>query len=293
MFYLVIVSVMWSFSFGLIKNNLAELDSNFVAFARMLVAFLAFAPFLRLKGVKPSLIVKLVLLGGVQFGVMYVAYIHSYRYLLAHQVALYTIFTPIYVTLINDLLDRRIRPRFLFTALIAVAGAWVVLRGEFGRFEIRTGFLILQGANVCFAAGQILYKRVMARQAGALEAGVFGWLYLGALAVTAAAAATTADTQDLDLSAIQILTLTYLGALASGLGFFLWNFGARRTHAGNLAVLNNLKVPLAVVVSLVVFSERGSGTKGGNVTALIIGGGLIVAALFVNDRFIRRGSGRA
>lgn len=286
MIYLILVSVMWSFSFGLIKANLAELDSNFVAFARMLIAFAVFAPFLRVKGLKAGLIVKLVALGGIQFGVMYVAYIHSYRYLLAHQVALYTIFTPIYVTLINDLLDRRIRPRFLFTALLAVAGAWVVVRGEFGRFEIRTGFMILQCANVCFAAGQILYKRIMARQAGTLEAGVFGWLYLGALAVTAAAAATTVDLQDLSLSASQILTLTYLGALASGLGFFLWNFGARRTHAGNLAVLNNLKVPLAVAVSILVFSEEG------HVTALVIGGGLIVAALFVNDWFIHRGSGR-
>jgi drug/metabolite transporter (DMT)-like permease len=49
--------------------------------------------------------------------------------------------------------------------------------------------------------------------------------------------------------------LLYLGAVPSAIGFFLWNFGARRVNAGTLAVFNNVKIPLAIVVSLVFFKE--------------------------------------
>ena len=44
--------------------------------------------------------------------------------------------------------------------------------------------------------------------------------------------------------------------LASGVGFFLWNVGATRVRSGTLAVMNNAKVPLAVVVSLAFFGEQ-------------------------------------
>jgi drug/metabolite transporter (DMT)-like permease len=53
----------------------------------------------------------------------------------------------------------------------------------------------------------------------------------------------------------QLLTLGYLGLVASGLGFYLWNAGARRTGTGTLAVMNNAKVPLGVAASLVLFGE--------------------------------------
>ncbi|MFC1851208.1 EamA family transporter [candidate division CSSED10-310 bacterium] len=49
MVYLIIVSLVWAFSFGLIKGNLTDLDSNFVAFARLLISFIIFLPWLRLK----------------------------------------------------------------------------------------------------------------------------------------------------------------------------------------------------------------------------------------------------
>ena len=54
----------------------------------------------------------------------------------------------------------------------------------------------------------------------------------------------------------QVLVLLYLGLLASGVGFFLWNVGATRVSAGTLAVFNNVKIPLAVVVSLLFFAEQ-------------------------------------
>ena len=40
MVYLLVVSIIWAFSFGLIKNQLAGLDANFIAAARLLVSLL-------------------------------------------------------------------------------------------------------------------------------------------------------------------------------------------------------------------------------------------------------------
>jgi drug/metabolite transporter (DMT)-like permease len=58
------------------------------------------------------------------------------------------------------------------------------------------------------------------------------------------------------LSGPQILTLAYLGIIATGLGFFWWNIGATRVDTGVLAAANNAKIPLAVLVSIFVFSSQ-------------------------------------
>ena len=47
-----------------------------------------------------------------------------------------------------------------------------------------------------------------------------------------------------------LVTVLYLGLVPSGLAFNLWNLGATRVRAGILAVMNNLKIPLAVGVAL-------------------------------------------
>jgi drug/metabolite transporter (DMT)-like permease len=51
--------------------------------------------------------------------------------------------------------------------------------------------------------------------------------------------------------------LLYLGVVASGVCFWLWNAGARRVrHAGTLAVMNNVKIPLGMAISLLLFGEH-------------------------------------
>lgn len=67
--------------------------------------------------------------------------------------------------------------------------------------------------------------------------------------------------------------LAYLGVVASGLCFFLWNRGAQLVAAGQLAVMNNLKIPLGVAVSLFVFREPA------NFWTLLVGALLIGVAL--------------
>lgn len=280
--YLVFVSFVWAFSFGLIKGNLAGVDPYFVAFARLALSCLIFLPLLRPGKAGAGLAVRLALIGAIQFGVMYISYIRSYQYLAAWQVALYTIFTPIYVTLIADLLERRFRGRAALSALLAVAGTYVVLGHGAGRWEIRAGFLLLQCSNVCFAAGQVCYRRVMDRAPGLRDPEAFAWCYLGAVAVTAAAAGILTPWKALSVTPRQWGVLAYLGILASGVCFFLWNLGARRTGTGRLAVLNNLKIPLAVACSLVFFGERA------DLVRLFAGGAILLVALLLNEKGERR-----
>jgi len=60
---------------------------------------------------------------------MYLAYIESFRYLRAYEAALFTITTPIFVTLFANALDRTLRPWARAAALLAVVGtAFVALK---------------------------------------------------------------------------------------------------------------------------------------------------------------------
>lgn len=277
MIYLFIVSLIWAFSFGLIKGNLTGLDSNFVAFARLFIAALVFLPFLKLKKVNRKTALKLALTGLLQFGVMYIAYLAAFRTLKAYEVALFTIFTPIFITLINDVFSRRFNPLHLAVALITVAGTAIIEWESIQLSGVLSGFLLVQVSNLCYAFGQIYYRKLMAQHPELKNREVFGYLYLGAVAITAVATLLFSPLGALTISTKQGATLLYLGVIASGLGFFLWNIGARKVNAGTLAVFNDLKIPLAVAVSLLVFGESA------NLPRLLIGGGIILGALLLNE----------
>src|SRR3954471_22049716 len=122
MLLLVLVSLIWAFSPGLIKGRLTGIDSSVISATRLALALLVFLPLLRWRGMKMGTTFFLALIGAVQFGVMYLAYNESFRYLHAYEVALLTITTPIFVTLFADALDRTLRPRALAAALLAVLG---------------------------------------------------------------------------------------------------------------------------------------------------------------------------
>ena len=275
MLFLFIASIIWAFSFGLIGRTLDGVPAAFLASARLSLAMCVFLPFLRRLPVRQVL--ALLLLGGVQFGLMYLCYNESFVYLQPHEVALFTVFTPVYVTLLSDAQSRRVSWNALLAALLATVGAGVVLwqRGDF--VSPWRGFLLVQASNLCFALGQLAY-RAWARGPGRPDdRAVMGWLYLGGILATLPWAL-AAPRGMVALSGWQMAAVVYLGVVASGVGFFLWNAGARRTSTGALAVLNNLKIPLAAVVSLLVFGGKA------NPGHLLIGGLLFVAATWISQR---------
>ena len=253
MVYLLAVSLLWAFSFGLTKGLTAGLDGTFVAAARLGLALLVFLPFLRRRNLTARTAAALAAIGAVQFGVMYLAYNASFATLPAYQVALFTLTTPILVTLIADAWERRWRWRALVAALLAVIGtALVVFQSGVPGGTLR-GILWVQLSNIAFAIGQVAYQRLRARQPELRDREIFALLYAGAFALAVAVMCTRGFS--VTLTGKQALTLVYLGTIASGLGFFLWNLGATKVNAGTLAVMNNGKVPLAIACSLIFFGE--------------------------------------
>jgi drug/metabolite transporter (DMT)-like permease len=279
---LLVVSLLWAFSFGLIKDNLTGIDANFVACARLFLSLLIFLPFLQIKKTSRRMAAQLVGVGALQFGVMYIAYIYSFRYLQSFEVALFTLFTPLYVTLIYNFQQKHFYKLNVVTSLMAIAGTGIVVQSAGLKSDVLLGFLIVQVSNLCFAFGQVYYRSILAPAAGVKDHQVFGWLYLGGFLATALTTTLFGGWRSLHITPQQGLALVYLGVAASGVGFFLWNYGARRVNAGALAIFNNLKVPLAVAVSLLVFGEST------HIPRLLVGGGIVVLALVINEGIVKQ-----
>jgi drug/metabolite transporter (DMT)-like permease len=279
MIWLLAVSLVWAFSFGLIKGRLAGLDPEAVAAVRLAVAALVFIAWLRVRDGGRGLRWRLAGIGAVQYGVMYVLYLRAFAHLQAHEVALFTIFTPVYLTLLDAAWERRWQPRHLVAALLAVAGAGAALWRP-GTGDVRVaGFLLVQGSNLCFAAGQLAYRRLRPRfPEGFRDAHAFLWLALGGLGATALAALPGTDWAAFRPTPGQVGVLLYLGVVATGLGFYLWNLGVTRVNAGTLAVFNNAKVPLGILVSLVVFGERADPLRLGVSLGLLAAAALLAEA---------------
>ncbi len=279
MLYLALVSLIWAFSYGLIKGELTGLDANLVACLRLAISLPIFLPFLRLKAVSMRGIAWLAIIGAVQYGLMYNLYIAAFGYLEAYQVATLTVTTPLFVTLLYDALEQRFRPRNLGLALLAAAGAAVIVFDGRALDATWTGIALVQLSNLCFAFGQVAYKRYREQETKLLDAQVFGLLYMGAVMLCLITTTAYGGWGDLGIISLrQWGVLLYLGVLASGLCFFWWNKGAVKTNPATLAVFNNVKIPLAVLVSLIIFGESA------NLLRLLIGGGIIALALWLATR---------
>jgi len=279
---LLLASLVWAFSFGLIKGQLAGLDATAVATLRLLCALLVFLPFLRRSGLSPRVQLRLAVVGAVQFGLMYVLYLRAFAVLQAYEVALFTIFTPIYLSLLDAAIEHRWQPRHLTAAVLSLGGAGILLWHSGVSSGAVGGFLLVQGSNLCFAAGQLAYKRLRSRLAGVADAAIFALPYAGALAATAVASLFTTDWVSFRLTLPQTGVIAYLGIVASGLCFFWWNLGATRVNTGTLAVFNNAKIPLGVAVSLLFFGESA------NLPRLLLSGALMLAAVAVAENWFNR-----
>ncbi|MCB0278733.1 MAG: EamA family transporter [Calditrichaeota bacterium] len=281
MIYLLLVSFIWAFSFGLVKGNLNSVDSNFVAFCRLAIATLALLPWLRLKHLSKLFLMKLAFTGAIQYGIMYLLLFYAFHYLQAYEVALFTILTPLYVTIIQNLINRSFSYKALLLTLLAITGTIIIKYAELSSNNLISGFLIMQGANLCFAFGQVYYKHILNRL-HIRDIQVFGLMFGAAAIVTGLVTVYYSGRLFHELNSTEIYTIIYLGLIASGLGFFLWNYGARMVDTTSLAIFNDLKIPLAVAVSIVFFNESADLLR-------LISGGLIVGmALYLNEKFLNK-----
>lgn len=285
MLFLLLATAIWSFSFSFIGVYLgSSVDVYFAIFSRSFLALLIFLPFIigKMKKKQIKRAVAFTFVGMLQLGIMYYFYYSAFNYLTVSELLLFTVTTPIYITLFSDILNhQRFQPTYLFCVLLSVIGAIIIRYNEINSLYWQ-GFFLVQCANLCFAFGQIFYKKLKQTSTISHYQACF-WLYFGATVVTAILWLFLGDFSRLPTTSIQWSVLIWLGVMASGVGYFLWNFGATQVDATTSAIVNNLIIPAGIAVNLIFFPS-----KDVNWTTFILGSAIILFSLFVHYYLQRR-----
>ncbi|MDR5610394.1 MULTISPECIES: carboxylate/amino acid/amine transporter [unclassified Arsenophonus] len=279
---LVITTLLWAASFSLIGEYLAgQVDSWFAVLVRVALATMVFLPFLRWRGLSLKIILLYILVGAFQLGIMYLFVFQAYNYLSVVEFLLFTVLTPLYITLFYDLLERQhLRWGYLLSAMLAVIGA-AIIRYDHLSGSFWLGLLYVQLANISFTIGQVGYKRMMEiypipqRQA-------FSWFYIGACTIALFGWMIFGDVSKLPTTKIQWGVLIWLGVGASGIGYSMWNYGATQVDAGTLAIMNNMLVPAGLLVNFVVWQQHPDWLS------FILGSSLLLLSLWVHRHWLYR-----
>lgn len=298
---LLLVTLFWAFSFSLMRTELAGIPYPAIVAIRISLAILVFACFFRYK-IPLKLIPRLLALGAIMVGVMYLTLTASLKVLQAHQVALLTIFTPFYVALLEDIRERRLRPAWWLPAILSVIGAGVIQYQEapaqmnelsnslfFFSGNLVGGIILIQLSNLSFAVGQVYFRHLVFRYKPKSELHWMPWIFTGALLFSTPFWLSEsmgwgkpfAETFWAQITLRQSLVLLFLGTVSSGACIYMWNHYGTRVSGPVLAVFNNLLPPVAALVSLYFFGETT------DMLRLGIGLTLIMIGLFWGMRITR------
>lgn len=273
------VTALWAASFSLIGEFLAgQVDGYIAVYIRMLLALLLFLPLWRPKRLAFAQQWRLATIGAIQIGVMYLFLYHAFLYLTVPEVLLFTIFTPLYVTLIDDVLFERkhLPAQWWLAAALAVVGA-AVIRFNTLSDDFVIGFLLIQAANICFAAGQVFYKRLeLGSERNQVH--VFALFFLGATIVSSLAMAAFANFDKWPSTTLQWGILIWLGLGASGLGYLAWNLGAKRVNVAQLATMNNMLIPAGLLINFAFWGQTVDWLR------LALGGAILLASVWLASR---------
>ena len=255
MHYLAIVSILWSFSFGIIKYSLSGVDPAFTSLMRTLIALIFFSSLTLYNFKKFHFDLRLIMIGAIQFGLMYVLYIQSYKYLPAYLIATFTITTPIFVGLFSHLLNNRsFSLKGMFAVILVLFGSLMMRFNIVNPIDYWYGFLLIQSANVCFAFGQVMFKKWQSNNSSKDIIHNFSQMFFGAVLLTSIFFISSSDSTQV-LTTSNLLALLFLGLVSTGIGFLAWNIGATKVSNETLAVMNNAVIPFAILNSYLIFGE--------------------------------------
>ena len=277
--YLITVTALWAFSFSLIGEYLAgKVDSDFAVLLRVLVAAALFLPFTTWRGLPRRLLGGFWLAGALQFGVTYLCLYRSFHVLtVARSLAVYRTDTDL-----RHLAGRRpIAPaQPLGTVGRSSGGGWRhhhPLPAADGGFTSPVSWL-LQLANLTFAAGQVLCRRLLQRYPTAVPLHrLFGHFFLGAMLLALPSFLLFGDSSRLPHTSLQWGVLLYMGVFATALGMYWWVKGSTRVSAGTLAIMNELHVPGGLLVNVLLWH------RDTDLQRLALGGGVILLSLWLNS----------
>ncbi|MBL4855376.1 MAG: EamA family transporter [Idiomarina sp.] len=281
---LILITLLWAASFSLIGVYLAgQVDGYLVVFIRMILALITVLPLFRWRhlssqnGQLPQL-AKLAVIGAVQIGAMYLFLYHAFLYLSVAEVLLFTIFTPLYITLIDELiLNRKHLPLLWWiAAAVSVCGA-AIIRYQPLSDDFITGFFLIQAANACFAAGQVAYKRLPTGKT-LEQSQQFAAFFFGASVIAGLGVLFFGDLTKMPTTNLQWGILLWLGIVASGLGYLGWNLSGKRVNTGQLATMNNALIPAGILVNVIFWEQSFDYTR------LSIGALIIILAVWLAGR---------
>lgn len=255
MIYLILVSILWSFSFGIIKYGLSGIDSSFISLMRNLIAFLFFASLTLYNFKKFIFDIKLILIGAIQFGLMYVLYIQSYQYLPAYLIVTFTITTPIFIGIFSQLLQNKsFSLSGIFSILLVILGSLMMRFNIVNPLDYWLGFFLIQCANICFAIGQIMFKKWYSKNTSVDIIYNFSQMFFGAVLITSMFSIINSTNIGM-LNTYNLFALLFLGLFSTGFGFLAWNLGSIQVSNERLAVMNNVVIPIGIFNSFLIFGE--------------------------------------
>ena len=287
---LVVTMAVWGSSFVVTKLVLDEAGPFAVTALRFGIGFLVLLPFAYRRGFRFRLALEPAFL---LFGFTGVALVYGLQTLAlvftsAANTALISAGVPVVAAVLAKVfLDESIPPARLFGIGLSVLGVGLVTGttpSGTNSGTVLLGNALMVGAVVAYGAyavqGRALrsgerYPAVVATTAsfGA------GLLFLFPLAATEVILFGAPD-----LGARGWLVLAYLGAVASALPIFLWNYALRHVPASAAALYINL-VPVVGLGSALLFGERVG-------AAQLLGGTLAVVGVLVGDTVLPKGRGR-
>lgn len=273
--YLIIATICFSLSFGLIKQQLVSVPSDIVVELRLLLAAIIFLPFLKKLELKKYLIAGLI--GIVQFGLMYSFFIRAFKYLQGNEVVLLTTTTPVFVAICSAIFGEKFKLSYILCILLAIFGAVIVIWENVSFNFLIKGIILMEACNFSFALGQVLWRKYIGESDTALMVPA----YLFAALIVLPFSIFNTDFSSFSLNINQIFSILYLGIVPTGIGFWLWNKGVRLVKPSTLAIMNNLKIPMGVFFALVLFKENV------NLYHFLIGSLFIITAAFFSQKVLK------
>lgn len=267
MWQLLLASIIWAFSYSLNKQNLAGVNPFMVSFIFCASSVLLFLPTFRLRGLSLKKFLIVLALGALEFGLMYIFFQLSFAFLDAYEIALLLTTTPIYVVFADGIFNKAALALPCLLASLCVLLSFLLVSGAEYSFN-RYGVLLIQGSNLSFAFGQVLVKKFFEKEllnkttnftkkaAATLSlTQCMSVLYLGGCCVCGLAAILT-QTEYVPFTRSAMFWTIILGISCCGICHYLWDFGILRVKTPVAAVMNNLQIPLSMLIAVIFFGEH-------------------------------------
>ncbi len=254
MWQLLLASLIWAFSYSLNKQALTGTNPFLVSCIFCVVSVIIFLPACMRYKFSYKNFIKILLLGALEFGLMYIFFQLSFLFLGAYEIALLLITTPIYVVLIDGILNRSTLAWPCFLASVCILLSFVLFSEANYSFN-RYGVLLVQCSNLSFACGQVLVKKFFNKHVELSLKQSMSILYLGGCCVCGILAVLSATNNYCPLTIHSLFWACFLGVTCCGICHYLWNTGVLLVNTPVVAIMNNLQIPLSILVATLVFGE--------------------------------------